>query len=568
MSRRRCLTTLIALATTALAGWRAASVAAQAAPRPNVLFILADDLGIGDIGPYGQQTIPTPNLDRMASQGMTFSRMYSGAPVCSPSRATLFTGLHNGRHNNGNGVALHAGTATTAEVLREAGYDTGMFGKLHLGGPNALRGFNEFYGIVDGVAAWDHFRPVMDIGQADATGRINSIFTVSTGGAYTDDLIAAEADAFVQSRAAGAQPFYAQVNFQIPHFDLEVPDIEPYAASQSWSDERKVFASMVTRMDRRIGELLDRLEDPNGDGDPEDSIAENTLVLFASDNGTHIKGSEPSLGRGPHDPEFFDSNGAFRGWKRGLYEGGIHTPMLAQWKGTIDGGSTSDYLGDFSDFLPTVAELAGAETPIQVDGESYAHVLTGRESLLPAVRDDLYFEFTGNWFVNNANGDVVTGSKGLGSSPPRFALVRDGFKAIRFADGHTQLYDLTSDPGETNDLASAMPSLALEMIDEAIDQNVSQLNYRQSNAAGDYFDQPASWGGADPPGQASVATLRVDRAPHALYVEFSTAALSLDVGGGVAVASLIVLDGRTIEAPNGVRVRDNGQLRLENAALA
>lgn len=546
----------------AAAGLACAVCASFAGAQPNIVFILADDLGVGDLGAYGQQTVQTPNLDRMAADGMTFSRMYSGAPVCSPSRATLMTGLHNGRHNNGNNVSLPAETATTAQVLREAGYDTGMFGKVHLGGPNALWGFDEFYGIVGGVAAWDHFRPVMDVGQADASGRINSITTVSNNGAYTDDLIAQEAGDWIESRAASGQPFYAQVNFQIPHFDLEVPDIEPYAASQPWADERKVFASMVTRMDRRIGELLDRLEDPNGDGDTSDGIDENTLVLFGSDNGTHLEGSEPSLGRGPHDPEFFDSNGLFRGWKRDLYDGGIHTPFLAQWKGTVPAGSNSDHYGDFSDFLPTAAELAGGDTPVQVDGESYAHVLTGAAPALPPVRDDLYFEFTGNWFVNGANGDVVTGST---PTPPRRALVRDGYKAIQFSGGQIELYDLANDPSESNDLAAQMPALAQAMIDEAVSQDIGQLRYAASSPAGDYFDETASWGGADEPDRRTVATVRADGADHDLFVAAAATALTVDIGGGDAASRVTLLSGRSLDAANGVRVRGAGKLRLEGA---
>lgn len=532
--------------------------------QPNVIFILADDLGVGDLGAYGQQTVQTPSLDRMASEGMTFTRMYSGAPTCSPSRATLMTGLHNGRHNNGNGVSLPAGTATTAQVLREAGYNTGMFGKVHLGGANSLWGFNEFYGIRDGVAAWDHFRPIMDVGTADATGRISSITTESTGGAYTDDLIAQRAGDWVAANAAAGDPFYAQVSFQIPHFDLEVPELEPYTANQPWAEERKVFASMVTRMDRRIGELLDRLDDPNGDGDTADSIADNTLVVFASDNGTHIEGSEPTLGRGPHDPAFFDSNGIYRGWKRDLYDGGIHTPFLARWAGTITPGSTSTHYGDFSDFLPTAAELAGADAPIQIDGESYAHVLTGSSPTLPAVREDLYFEFTGGWFTNGANGDFVSGSTPV---PPRHALVRDGYKAIRFSDGTTELYDLTTDPGETTNLANQLPTLASQMIAAAQAQDLGQLRYLSSSPGGDYFDQSSSWGGQPIPDSRTVVTLADDGPNQTKHVSVSTTAFAVDIGQGDAVSQLIVGPSVNLGATNGVRAAANGVLRLESGAI-
>ncbi|MEM7625586.1 MAG: sulfatase-like hydrolase/transferase [Planctomycetota bacterium] len=540
--------------------------AAAAQPAPNVVFILADDLGIGDIGPYGQQTIQTPSLDAMAAGGMTFTNMYSGAPVCSPARATLFTGLHNGRFNNGNGVAINGETTTTADVFRSGGYATGLFGKLHLGGPNPMSGFDEFYGIRDGVAAWDHFSPFMERGVADVNGNISSISQEANNGGYTDDLVAAESIQFIRDQAQANEPFYTQLNFQIAHFDLEVPELEPYTEALDVPEQEKIHASMVTRMDRHIGSLMDALRDPNGDGDTSDSIADNTLVVFASDNGAAIEGSDPARGTGPHDPETFDSNGVSRGWKRDLYDGGIKTPFIAHWAGTIEAGSTSDRLGSFSDFLPTAAELIGTTAPVGIDGESYADVLTGAPKALPGTRRDQYFEFTGGSFVNGANGDFVRPST---DSPARWALIRDGFKAIYFNDGTIELYDLANDPSESNNLYPSNSSLAIDMILTAIDQDTGPIQYARFNTdGGAFFDLENAWNTGSVPGTNAVATVRHEGAGTAdVFVSGASASLlALDVGGG-AGGTQLVAQASTLTAANGVRVNAGSTLRVEDVTV-
>ncbi len=291
---------------------------------PNVIFILADDVGIGDLGSYGQDAIRTPHIDQLADEGMRFTQMCSGAPVCSPSRAVLMTGLHNGRHVNGNGVSLHTGHVTISELLRQRGYATGAFGKWHLGNSGealpTMQGFDTYYGILDGVAAWDHFNPTM---QRLSDAAPDSVIQEINDGQFTDDLVGAEVADFFRSNAHAGRPFYAQVNFQLAHFDMEVPQLEPYTIGQVWPDSRKIFASMISRLDRLVGDIVAAVDDPNGDGDPSDSIANNTVIVFASDNGTHIEPQAcctanhgPELGvfsDKPHDPEFFDSNGPYRG---------------------------------------------------------------------------------------------------------------------------------------------------------------------------------------------------------------------------------------------------------------
>ncbi len=533
---------------------------AQPAPRPNVVFILADDLGIGDIGAYGQQTIQTPRLDALAAGGMTFSNMYSGAPVCSPSRAVLFSGMHNGRFNNGNGVSLPGGMPTTASTLRDAGYATGLFGKLHLGGANRLWGFDEFYGLTDGVEAWDHFNPWLQRGVAGPDGRIDNIVQEDINGAYTDDEIAFETMRFVRDHANTGTPFYAQLNFQIAHFDLEIPEIEPYAAALDVPLQEQIHASMVTRMDRRIGELMDTLADPDGDPNTNDGVLDNTLIVFASDNGAAIEGGDLQRGTGPHDPETFNSNAETRGHKRDLYDGGIQSPFIAHWAGTIAAGSTSDAFGDFSDVLPTLASLAGTDTPAGLDGESFAHVLTGGGPELPLTRADRYYEFTGGFFFNPATGDNVGPST---ASPPRTALIRDGFKAIRFADGHTEFYDLANDPSEANDLFAQNQALANGMIADALDQNTGLIAYPAWNEGGEYFDQNFGWSTGVAPRRGDIA--RIDSGT--VYAEFTDEVLGLDLGNGTDPAGLTVVDG-SIFARNGARVNANAELRLDQEAFS
>ncbi len=541
--------------------------ASTAVAAPNVIFILADDVGIGDLGPYGQQTVQTPHLDQLAADGLTFNQMYSGAPVCSPSRAILMTGLHNGRHTNGNGVALQAGNVTVAEVLKTQGYATGGFGKWHIGsGGQALptnQGFDEYYGILDGVAAWDHFNPNM---QRLTSAAPNTVVIEPNNGGFTDDLVGAEAAQFVSTHAQSGQPFYAQVNFQLAHFDMEVPELEPYTINQSWPESRKIFASMITRLDRLVGEVVAAVDDPNGDGDTSDSVADNTLILFASDNGTHIepqnccKGNHgPDLGvfsDDPHDPEFFDSNGPYRGWKRDLYDGGIKTPFIARWAGTVAPGQVNEtFFGDFADFLPTVAELSGAETPVGVDGESFAHVLDGTSSPDDFVKEFQYFE-----------GHGTLG--GLPSPSPRRALIRDGYKAIQFNNGSIEIYDLVNDVSETNNLYAQNQALANEMIALATEQDGGQVQYR-TWLSGDYFHQPEGWAELAAAGANSIATLRGDGSgPRELFVDRDTPVLAVEVGGGPEPVRLVVLEDQSLSSPSGVRVRPGGELRLEQAAVS
>jgi arylsulfatase A-like enzyme len=415
---------------------RAASVALP----PNIVFILADDLGYGDLGCYGQQTIRTPRLDRMASEGVRFTQAYAGTTVCAPSRCSLMTGMHTGhaRIRGNDRYPLKPEDQTVAEVLRAAGYHTALIGKWGLGDPGTTgapceQGFDEFFGYADQLHAhnyyptflWrnDHKVPLPNVvpnedkvGAGVATSRV----------AYSHDLFANEAIAFLERNRD--RPFFLYLAFTLPHANnearkqgMEVPSDEPYGA-ESWPQPEKNKAAMISRLDRDVGRVLDTLQELQLDS--------RTIVFFASDNGPHREGGV--------DPAFFRSSGPLRGIKRDLYEGGIRVPMIVRWPGRIRPGHVSQQVLAFWDFLPTAAALAGLKAPEGVDGVSMLPALLGSGSVAP--RRYLYWEFHEN------------GSKQ--------AIRWKDWKAVRLGPGEPlDLYDLRRDPSEWYNVASAHPDL-------------------------------------------------------------------------------------------------------------
>ena len=367
--------------------------------KPNVIFILADDLGYGDLGFLGQQYIETPNIDRLARDGMFFAQHYSGSPVCAPSRSALLTGLHTGHTPiRGNSEVQPEGqlpmpdtVQTLSKIFREAGYATGAFGKWGLGmndtsGEPANQGFGQFYGYLCQRYAhryypahlWDNGEKVMLPGN-DWTSK-----TV-----YAPDLIQEKTLEFIEQNKE--KPFFLFMPVVMPHAELAAPDDgllqkyrakfgkeEPYTAPegadygpdmkisayQSHPNPHAAFAAMVERTDRFVGEVLDKLEKLG--------LTENTLIIFTSDNGAHREGGA--------DPEFFDSNGPFRGYKRDLYEGGVHVPMIVKWPGKIAAGSTSDHVSAFWDWLPTFADILGEKEPAGIDGVSLLPSFLGQKN--------------------------------------------------------------------------------------------------------------------------------------------------------------------------------------------
>lgn len=412
--------------------------------KPNIIFILADDLGYGDLGSYGQTKIKTPVLDKLAAQGKRYTQFYAGSTVCAPSRASLMTGQHTGQlYIRGNGeVPLRAEDVIIPELLKEAGYNTGMVGKWGLGlahttGTPEKKGWDFFSGFLHHVEG--HFQ------------RNDSVWTIIDGKStqipltkdtYVNDFFAQQALDFIGQN--NDNPFFLYVSFTLPHAELAVQqryldlylDAEGnsiFAPEEPQPDglhygpqpfPRAAYAAMVSSIDDYTGWILDKLD--------ELGIADNTLVIFTSDNGTHREG-----GRTMDDIfEVFHSSGPLRGVKRDLYEGGIRVPFIARWPNSIRPGTTSQHIGAFWDMLPTFVEIAGGEPKTRSNGISFASDLVDEDQQIQ--HNALYWEFGEGGFKQ--------------------ALRVDDWKAIRFyKDGQpqrTELYNLKEDIGEKQNIAS------------------------------------------------------------------------------------------------------------------
>jgi arylsulfatase A-like enzyme len=411
----------------------------EAARLPNIIFILADDLGYGDLGCYGQKKIKTPNLDRMAAEGLRFTQCYAGSTVCAPSRSALMTGQHTG-HTRIRGNARHPlkpEDVTVAEVLKSAGYRTGLVGKWGLGeagstgAPNA-QGFDEFFGYLNQRHAHNYYPSYLwrndqrvplrnEVPNEDAEGSGVATRRVD----YSHDLFAEEGLGFIERNKS--RPFFLYFAVTIPHANneakakgMEVPTNEPYS-KENWPEPQKNMAAMMARLDADIGRLFQKLKDLGIDSE--------TIVFFSSDNGPHREGG--------NDPAFAESSGPLRGIKRDLYEGGIRVPMIVRWPGHIKPGAASDQVWTFWDFLPTAAQIAGANPPKGIDGISMLPALLGKRQ-----RDHrfLYWEFH---------------EKG-----PKQAVRMGDWKAIRLRPNQKlELYDLKTDLAETRNIAGQHPRI-------------------------------------------------------------------------------------------------------------
>jgi arylsulfatase A len=457
------------------------SINAHAADRkPNLIFILADDLGIGDLGCYGQTKIRTPNIDRLATEGMKFTQHYSGSCVCAPSRCTLMTGLHTGhafvRANRENGrgytgaegqLAIPRDSVTVAKLLKALGYATGAMGKWGLGGPESeghpnQQGFDLFYGYLCQRQAHT-FYPEHLWRNSEMVQLEGNKFTVDgsklvqvTAKTYSADLTTEEALKFVRTNAA--KPFFLYLPYTIPHLALQVPEDSlaeydgkfpetPYDGKQGYQAHPKphaAYAAMVTRMDGYIGRLLALLK--------ELKIDDNTAVFFSSDNG--------AITLAGADAKFFNGTSGLRGQKMDVYEGGIRTPLLARWPGKIKPGTTTDHLSAFWDLLPTFVELAGGTAPGGIDGISFAPTLLGKGN--QRQHEFLYWEYheRGGWQ----------------------AARMGNWKAVRAktqtsADGPIELYDLKKDPVETTNVADKNPEVVAQMAKLFIQQHTPAVNF-------------------------------------------------------------------------------------------
>ncbi len=427
------------------------SWAVAAERRPNIILVLADDLGYGELGCFGQKLIATPNIDRMAAEGIKFTRFYAGSPVCAPSRSVLMTGLHTG-HTRVRGNAgklnrdaqnLRAEDTTVAEILQKAGYATALIGKWGIGheGSDGLpnkKGFDYFYGYLDQNHAHNPYPPFIMRYEEKVTLR-NKLTAPSDTGAgiaeepldFVPDLMADEALRWVESKKDA--PFFLFWSLITPHANnegtkhgrgQEVPDLGDYK-DKPWPKPDQGHAAVITRMDADVGRLLALLK--------KTGIDENTLIIFTSDNGHHKEGG--------NDPELFDANGPLNGLKRNLTEGGIRVPTVARWPGTTRAGAENNTAYWFADILPTFAYLAGAKPPANLDGQSFASLLRN-QPFTPPQRPPFYWEFHEGGFS-------------------QAVIIDQRWKAIRLKhrDAPVQLFDLEKDLGETTDLAAENPDL-------------------------------------------------------------------------------------------------------------
>jgi arylsulfatase A-like enzyme len=429
---------------------------------PNIIFIMADDLGYGDVGFNGQTKIKTPALDQMAQDGVVFTNHYSGSPVCGPSRSCLLTGTNTGhtrvRGNprwttSGADVVLLKEDITVAEELKRAGYNTAIMGKWGMdeAGTSAqanAQGFDYFFGYRRHGAA-HHYYPKSLWRNKEEVKLPNNI-PEETSGEYSHDLIVNETLTYLDKQATQTNPFFLYVAFTTPHYELTVPEESkaPYL-NLGWeerpmekghyyndSEGNTTYAGMVSRMDRDIGKLRAKLQELNLD--------KNTLVIFTSDNGHE------------YDRGFFNSNGEFRGRKRDVYDGGVHVPFVAVWPQRIKPGTISQHISGFWDFLPTACEVAGIQpTKNDLNGISYQNALTGK---LQKEHPYIYWEF----------------NEGAG---PRQAIRQGDWKFVRQYQQADELYNLKNDVGEVRDLAKSNPQKLKEMQDLILTARTNDPNY-------------------------------------------------------------------------------------------
>lgn len=424
-----------------------------AARQPNIILIVADDLGYGDLGCYGQRKIATPNIDKLAATGMRFTQFYAGTTVCAPSRASLMTGLHTGhtpiRGNRGfkpeGQFPLPDSSLTIAAVLKKAGYATAAFGKWGMGYPGSTgeplkQGIDRFYGYNCQSEAHNYYPDHL----WDNDQRVEFPGNRTSDSMYSGDKIQGAAMQFLRQHIN--KPFFLFLPYTLPHGDLDVPRDSVYQYYVKLFKEAPLpanapskgrfepyphaaFAAMVSRLDRYVGEIV-RFVQQSGQAD-------NTLLLFTSDNGPHREDGG--------DPVFFNGNGGMRGIKRDLYEGGIRVPFMASWKGHIKAGVTNDQPAAWWDLFPTFQQLAGIPVSRQVDGISIVPALTGK----PQPAHEYFY-----WEFHEQGGKQA---------------VRYGhWKGVRLKvntvqEGPIELYDLTRDPAEQNNVAASHPEIVKQM---------------------------------------------------------------------------------------------------------
>ena len=585
--------------------------------QPNIVHIFADDLGWGSVGFNGQSLIQTPNLDALAAGGMKFDRAYA-ATVCGPSRAMLYLGYHNGhtlvdRNGNLSGDAFRADGQTVGDHLQSAGYSTAVFGKWGFGGtnpggndlrpnptvdgPNSVptaQGFQNFYGYLNHGRAhsyrvdslWTTTEPFDDNGNGidevgekyasqpatglglwlEKTGNNSANFNTN----YTADLVRQKSLQYIEQQANSGQPFYMQYASTIPHFDIDSIRNFPgwfdaygnanVPGSDSWTNDQKSYAAMITLLDLAVGEIVAKLRDPDGDGDQSDSIIEDTLIMFSSDNGATAEDSSPI--------NFFNASGGKRGGKRDLWDGGINVPTLAYWEGTIAGGQTSNRYTDLADFMPTALELAGVEARVGIDGVSLAHELTGQG--IDRKRDYIVHEHHGGDGPDSDGRD------------PRWAIIRDEIKLIKFSNGDLELYDLATDFDENSPLSFGNPAnaalrdeLQAIALAEGVEQGDSYTVEFQdwTGSVNDDLTDAGNWTGtatsiATPDTRWSAVINNTSATESELSTDVSTSFLGLEVRGDGARQTVRSNRHTTLTGRNEMRISGGGRINLDDATLS
>jgi len=436
--------------------------------KPNIVYILADDLGWGDLSCYGQTHFSTPNIDKLAESGMRFTQHYAGCTVCAPSRSSLMTGQTTGHTfirgnkewNPEGQYPLEADAITMAEALKNEGYATGAFGKWGLGYPGSegdpnMQGFDEFFGYNCQRMGHNYYPYHLWYNQEKVMLEGN---TGKQTDEYAPEVIHQQALKFLEDNKD--KPFFMYYPSIIPHAELFAPEEyiakfrgkfdpeKPYKGVDDGKNFRNgpygsqpethaAFAAMVDYLDMQVGEIIAKLK--------ELGVYENTLIIFTSDNGPHVEGGA--------DPDYFDSNGPFKGFKRDLYEGGIRVPMIAVWANKIKAGSESNHISAFWDVFPTVSELTGAQTPENIDGISFLPTLLGTDQ---KEHEYMYWEF-----------HEMGGRKAIRKGNWKFIH----YKVNTPEETTTELYNLGNDPGEENNVAADYPDVVKEM--EALMESAS-----------------------------------------------------------------------------------------------
>jgi arylsulfatase len=454
-----------------LVAWRAQVEAPVPKRRPNIILFLADDLGYGELGCYGQDKIATPNIDRLAQQGLRFTQFYSGSPVCAPSRCTIMTGLHTGhayiRNNKGRAVVgqhpILQDTVTVARLLQSGGYTTGCVGKWGLGGPDTtgvpwLQGFDLFFGYLDQWRAHNHHPTYLYRNEAQVpldnpdfaahqklkeAPKDPAEFEQYRGDDYAPDRMIDEAMSFVREHRD--DPFFLFYATTVPHVAIQVPQDSLEDYPEEWDDEpylgqkgyvphprpRAGYAAMITRMDDHFGRLMALVEELGLDQD--------TLVLFTSDNGPTYAGGV--------DYDFFQSSGPLRGLKGSVFEGGIRVPLIARWANHVPEDATTDQVATAWDLMPTLLDIAGVKVPRGLDGMSLAPVLLGRAKTTDRA-DALYWELGNQQAVRYGPWKLVRRTNKKGETT-------------------VMLFNLDDDIGETHDLAEERPEVLAAMLGRA-----------------------------------------------------------------------------------------------------